>query len=35
MTRLKENENIVFKKADKGSNVVIQNKSDYTQEGLR
>ena len=35
MTRLKENENIIIKKADKGSNVVIQNKSDYTTEGLR
>ena len=35
MTRLKENKNIVIKKADKGSNVVIQNKSDYTDEGLR
>ena len=35
MTRLKENENIVIKKADKGSSIVIQNKIDYTKEGLR
>ena len=35
MTRLKENENIVIKKADKGSSIVIQNKMDYTKEGLR
>ena len=35
MTRLKENMNIVIKKADKGSNVVIQNKSDFTKESLR
>ena len=35
MIRLKENENIVIKKADKGSSIVIQNKVDYTKEGLR
>ena len=35
MTSLKENEYIVIKKADKGSNVVIQNKTNYTEEGLR
>ena len=35
MTRLKETKHIVIKKADKGSNVVIQNKCDYTEEGLR
>ena len=35
MTRLKENENILIKKADKGSNVVIQNKADYKEEVLR
>ena len=35
MTRLKENENIIIKKADNGSNVVILNMSDYTREGLR
>ena len=34
MTRLKENNFIVFKKADKVSNVVIQNVTDYVQEGL-
>ena len=35
MTRLKENENIVIKKADNSSSIVIQNKIDYTKEGLR
>ena len=35
MTRLKENNSIVIKKADKGSNVVIQNVTDYVQEVLR
>ena len=35
MTRLKENNFIIIKKADKGLNVVIQNRSDYTEEGLR
>ena len=34
MTMLKENENIVIKKADKGSYVIIQNKSDYTKRAL-
>ena len=34
MTRLKENNSIIIKKADKGSNVVIQNRSDYIEEGL-
>ena len=32
MTRLKENNSIVIKKADKGSNIVIQNVTDYVQE---
>ena len=35
MTKLRENRNIVIKKADKGSNVVIQNRNDYIKEGLR
>ena len=35
MTKLRENRNIVIKKADKGSNVVIQNRTDYIKEGLR
>ena len=35
MTRLTENKHIVIKIADKGSHVVIQNKSDYMDEGLR
>ena len=35
MTQLKENKSIVIKKTDKGSNVVSQNISDYTKEGLR
>ena len=35
MTQLKENNLIVIKKDDKGSNVVMQNISDYTYEGLR
>ena len=35
MTKLRENSNIVIKKADKGSNVVIQNRTDYIEEGLR
>ena len=32
---LKENENIVINKADKGSTVVVVNKSDYIEEGLK
>ena len=32
---LANNENIVIKKADKGSAVVVQNRSDYINEGLR
>ena len=32
---LRRNENIVIKPADKGGNVVIMNKEDYIQEGLR
>ena len=32
---LANNDNIVIKKADKGSAVVIQNKSDYISEGLK
>ena len=35
MTWLKENNSVVIKKADKCSNVVIQNISDYTEGGLR
>ena len=35
LTNLRENKFIVIKKADKGSNVVIQNVDDYIQEGLR
>ena len=35
MTHLKENNSIVIKKADKGSNVVVQNRKDYIEEGLR
>ena len=34
-TDLKENKSIMFKKADRGSNVVIQNVDDYIKEGLR
>ena len=30
-----ENKNIIIKKADKGSAVVVQNKTDYLKEGLR
>ena len=32
---LQRNHDIVIKKADKGSNVVIQNKTDYINEGLK
>ena len=32
---LRRNENIVIKPADKGGNIVIMNKEDYIQEGLR
>ena len=32
---LSQNRNIIIKKADKGSAVVIQNRSDYIKEGLR
>ena len=32
---LQRNHNIVIKKADKGSNVVIQNRTDYIKEGLK
>ena len=32
---LQHNHDIVIKKADKGSNVVIQNKTDYINEGLK
>ena len=32
---LKSNDQIIIKKADKGSAVVIQNRSDYIKEGLR
>ena len=35
LTNLRENKSIVIKKADKGSNVVIQNVDDYIKEGLR
>ena len=35
LTNLRENKSIVIKKADKGSNVVIQNVDDYIEEGLR
>ena len=35
MFNLKDNENIVIKKADKGSNTVVMNKSDYIKEGER
>ena len=35
LTDLKENKSIVIKKADKGSNVVIQNVDNYITEGLR
>jgi len=35
LTILKNNTNIVIKKADKGSAVVIQNRIDYINEGLR
>ena len=35
MSDLKKNPNIIIKKADKGSSVVIMNKDDYIQEGLR
>jgi hypothetical protein len=35
MQTLKHNTNIVIKPADKGSSVVIQNKTDYIKEGLR
>ncbi len=35
ISSLKNNHKIVIKPADKGSNVVILNKRDYTQEGLR
>ena len=34
-TSLTKNDSIVIKKADKGSAVVVQNKSDYISEGLR
>ena len=32
---LAQNKDIVIKKADKGSAVVVQNRSDYIKEGLR
>ena len=32
---LKNNENIVIKKADKGSAVVVMNTTDYLREGYR
>ena len=32
---LRNNKNIVIKPADKGGNIVIMNKEDYIQEGLR
>ena len=35
LTDLKENKSILINKADKGSNVVIQNVDDYIKEGLR
>ena len=35
LSSLGVNESIVIKKADKGSNIVIMNKSDYIREGLR
>ena len=35
LTNLRENKSILIKKADKGSNVAIQNVDDYVQEGLR
>ena len=35
LTDLKENKSIMIKKADKGSNVVIQNVDDYIKEGLK
>ena len=35
ITTLKNNNNIVIKQADKGGNIVIMNKQDYIQEGLR
>jgi len=35
LQELKQNHNIVIKRADKGSAVVIQNRADYITEGLR
>ena len=35
LSELKKNRDIIIKKADKGSSVVVMNKDDYIQEGLR
>ena len=35
LLNLSDNESFVIKKADKGSNIVIKNKTDYIAEGLR
>ena len=35
LTHLKNNENIIIKKADKGAAVVIMSRDDYIKEGIR